>query len=63
MRKLSECHIEGIAYCQQCDEYFIDDVPVTGTIKCPNVKCEHVLIRGLETKGGKTFFKGKEFRP
>lgn len=48
LRKLSETKTpDAIAYCQACDEYFIDDVPGDGPFNCPNAKCQHKLMRGL----------------
>lgn len=38
-RKLSECVQGTFAFCQNCGEVFIDDVPTIGTIYCPNPDC------------------------
>ena len=45
MRKLSEHSINGLAYCHNCREYFIDDISLYGSIKCPNQKCDFALYR------------------
>ena len=50
MRKLSECKPSAwrYAYCENCKEYFIDDVLIYGSVSCPNAAsdCKYVLHRG-----------------
>ena len=48
-RKLSEISIDnGYAYCDHCNEIFVDDNPFYDSFRCPNCKIPgHCLLRGL----------------
>lgn len=47
IRKLSEsCKFNKYAKCKNCKEIFIDDIPVIGSVECPNCK-GLALHRGL----------------
>jgi hypothetical protein len=57
-RALSEAYKtlpKTCAYCQNCKEVFIDDIPQYGSILCPN-GCGYALMRGLLTEGTKRDF-------
>jgi len=46
VRRLSDCKIlDTFAFCEKCKEFFIDDILLYGSIKCPN-KCGWCLRRG-----------------
>jgi len=56
MKKLSKEYkkIKGdsYAYCPNCKEFFIDDMPIYGSLYCPNETCKtkngrYCIIRGL----------------
>ena len=47
MKKLSEFKFRGYGYCYKCNEYFEDDLPVMGSVFCPN-NCGYVVARGLK---------------
>lgn len=44
MRKLSTIN-RGLKYakCRRCKEVFIDDLPVSGVVYCPNEGCPYAL--------------------
>ena len=49
MKKLSQEYkklLPKVAWCPNCDKFFIDDIPMYGSLMCP--KCKWVLYRGLE---------------
>ena len=49
MKKLSEVYKNlplKYGYCFNCKEFFIDDIPMYGSLMCP--KCKWALYRGLE---------------
>lgn len=50
LRKLSECeeNINLVAYCSNCKEFFIDDLPNYSSLICPNQVCNYGLHRRLE---------------
>ena len=52
-----------LAYCDNCEEYFIDDVILSGSIFCPNPDCKQCVVRGLTIKDGIVVeaFSGKKF--
>lgn len=50
MRSLSNETIKRnvFAWCSHCGEVFMDDLPMFGSVYCPNKKCwGHCLYRGL----------------
>ena len=51
LRKLSEC-VESVtllvAYCPNCEEFFIDDLANYSSPICPNGTCNFALYRRLE---------------
>ena len=47
MRKLSEFNFSGYAYCYECREFFEDDLPIYGSILCPN-NCGNVVMRRIK---------------
>ena len=57
MRCLSEIFFKNrYAICKECNEVFIDDYPMRGSIECPNEGCYNILWRNysredLEKKG------------
>jgi Zn finger protein HypA/HybF involved in hydrogenase expression len=51
--------IDTFAVCQNCHTVFQDDVPIVGSIACPN--CQgFCLIRGVTAEEVQTYTKPKE---
>jgi len=51
MRKLSEITpVEKYAYCQNCKEWFIDDMLLFGDLYCPNAECKYIIMRCLTSR-------------
>ena len=42
---------DSYAFCSKCELVFRDDIPVSGSIKCPH--CGLAVVRGLDEKQAK----------
>jgi len=52
-RKLKSIYKKSYAYCYKCNEFFYDDIPIVGSLLCPNA-CSQVVQRGI--RDPKAFF-------
>ena len=54
MKKLSSFKFKNdhdLAYCSKCNEFFIDDISIYGSIYCPN-QCGYCVKRNIKNKKG-----------